>query len=316
MIGETINGYYIDEDGEIGVGGFAEVYVGKNQYGFKKAFKVVRPDKAEHNSDLCKRFRKEISMLMALGECREIVRAENVHQHENTNTTVLEMEYLDGRDFAKYISEVAPQGIKDADLLKKIAIKVLTALDFAHNKDILHLDVKPNNVFFTNAGYVVLLDFGIAKVVGEEAEKIQGVENITMLSDTGESTFRGNPMFASPEQQAGVKLTVASDIYSFGKTLHFLATGTADVNAADVTIEPFASIVDKCTQPKIRNRYTSCKEILEVLNGGYKSTGGGYNPPPPTAKRCGNASCPRKEERYEMNWSYCSWCGTKSLINC
>jgi serine/threonine protein kinase len=345
MIGQTINGYRITE--AIKSGGMATVYKSVNPAGFTKAFKVVRPDRAENNPALYRRFEKEINILRQLSEHPNIVRAENVYTHNHT--TVLEMEYLDGMDLYDYVTKKTTNGIKDREQLSKISRQILESLNFAHNvreytdgkgtvhkiNGILHLDIKPNNIFRTRNGYVKLLDFGIAKVVGEEAEKIQGAENVTLLrTETGESTFKGAPAYASPEQQAGKALDITSDIFSFGKTLHFIATGSEDMDV-DVTVEPFASIVKKCTEQRRKDRYQSCMEIIDAINP--------INPPPlpPTVKcrnpecgkmidasfpscpycraeqkqkKCPNINCPRKEKRYTRGDKYCNYCGT-GLVN-
>ena len=261
MIGQTINGYRITE--EIGKGGMATVYKGVKP-GFAKAFKVVRPDKAENNTALHSRFLKEIEFLRKLGEHPNIVRGENVHVHNNT--TVLEMEYLEGLDFENYIKKQAPSGIQSKEQLKKIAVMILEVLDFAHKNNILHLDIKPNNIFRTKSGFIKLLDFGIAKVVGEKAEIIQGAENVTMTStETGESTFRGAIAYSSPEQQAGTVLGVTSDIFSFGKTLHYIATGSNDMSI-ECTVAPFDAVIEKCTQQNRNKRFQTCKDIIDFVN--------------------------------------------------
>ncbi len=308
MTGQIINGYEITK--KIGTGGFATVYEAVNPAGFKKAFKVVRPDKAEHNSALYHRFLKEIDMLKQLSVHPNIVKAENVHIHNHT--TVLEMEFLDGLDFQEYIKQKAPKGISDISQLKKISKQVLEALDFAHNKEyeytdskgvyhkakgILHLDIKPNNIFRTKDGYLKLLDFGIAKVVGEEAEKIQGTENITMKTETGESTFKGALAYASPEQQAGTTLGITSDIFSFGKTLHFITTGTEDMSI-ECTVAPFDVIIDKCTQQNPKKRFQTCKEIIDYID----------KPQQEEQTECSNLSC---KKLIDANVKFCPHCGTE-----
>jgi len=294
MINETINGYRIIR--EIKSGGMATIYEGEKN-DFKKAFKVVRPDKAENNPALYARFLKEIELLKQLSEHPNIVKAENVHVHDNT--TVLEMEFLDGLDFDDYVKKQAEDGIRDRGQLERISKQILEVLYFAHNKSILHLDIKPSNIFRTKNGYIKLLDFGIAKVVGDQADNIQGSETVTHKTETGESTFRGTLAYSSPEQQAGTSLDATSDIFSFGKTLHYIATGSEDMDIA-TSIEPFAYIINKCTQQRRKDRFQSCTEILDYID----------NPIPPT-KNCINSTC---KKPIDSSVGFCPHCGTNQTV--
>ncbi|MDR0982999.1 MAG: protein kinase [Culturomica sp.] len=307
MIGEIINGYKITE--KIGEGGMATVYKGVhiNSTQFAKAFKVVRPDRAENNPALYTRFLREIELLNRLDGHQNIVRAENVHHHNNT--TVLEMEYLDGLDLQQFIEKKAPNGLSDVSQLKKIAKQILEGLSVAHANGILHLDIKPSNIFRTRYGHLKLLDFGIATVVGEKAENIQGARLVTMKTETGESTFKGTAAFASPEQQAGTTLGVTSDIFSFGKTLHFITTGTNDPSA-ECTVAPFDAIINKCTQDKPRLRFQNCQEILDwIENPPAKTTNildWMENPGPAKTTKC--SGCGKK---IDGSVKFCPHCGTK-----
>ena len=114
--------------------------------------------------------------------------------------------------------------------------------------------------------WVKIIDFGIAKIIGENADIVEGAEMYTTKTETGESTFKGTLAYASPEQQVGGKLTVASDIYSFGKTLHFLLTGTDDPSV-EVTVEPFATIIDKCTEQNPNKRFAGFNQLKLALEG-------------------------------------------------
>jgi len=294
MIKRTINGYYITE--EIKEGGMATVYKGVNQQGFIHAFKVVRPDRAENNPALYTRFLKEIEILRQLREQPNIVNADGVHNINNT--TVLEMEFLDGLDFDDYIKQNMPNGITEKEQLKNISKSVLDALNYAHEKQILHLDIKPSNIFRTSGGYVKLLDFGIAKVVGEEADKIYGSETVTQKTETGESTFKGTVAYSSPEQQAGAPLGVTSDIFSLGKTLHFITTGTDDMSV-ECTIKPFDEIIEKCTQQNPKKRFRSCNEIINFIDT-------------PVIKeiKCINADCGKS---ISVSVKFCPHCGKEQI---
>ena len=216
-----INGYTLQEPPF--KGGMALVYKGVNANGFERAFKFVRPDKAENSPRLCQQFIKEIQLQSKLNH-PNIIRILDAFSHTDDTGkafTVLEMEWLNGLDLERYVKQKAKNGMND-ETVKKVLLQTLDGLEYAHQHNVLHLDIKPSNLFRTFDGYVKIIDFGIARVVGDNAQIIDGAEKLTLVTETGESTFKGTMAYASPEQQVGGKLGFYSDIYSLGKTLHFL----------------------------------------------------------------------------------------------
>ena len=248
-----INGYILQEPPF--KGGMALVYKGVNANGFERAFKFVRPDKAENSPRLCQQFIKEIQLQSKLNH-PNIIRILDAFSHTDDTGkafTVLEMEWLNGLDLERYVKQKAKKGMGD-DAVKKVLLQTLDGLEYAHKHNVLHLDIKPSNLFRTFDGYVKIIDFGIARVVGDNAQIIDGAEKLTLVTETGESTFKGTMAFASPEQQVGGKLGFYSDIYSLGKTLHFLCTGNTDPSV-EINSPLFASIVDKCTIDNPKKRF-------------------------------------------------------------
>jgi len=273
-----INGYTLIEPPY--KGGMALVYKGQKG-GFSRAFKFVRPDKAANTPKLVQQFLKEIRLQTTLDH-PNIIKILDAYPHQQANGTsftVLEMEWLNGLDLQRYIEQKAKTGLDEATI-KKIAFQVLDGLQYAHNHNILHLDIKPSNLFRTLDGYIKIIDFGIARVVGENAAIVDGVEKLTLTTETGESTFKGTLAYASPEQQVGAKLGYTSDIYSFGKVLHFLSTGGTDPSY-EVKSPKLAEIITKCTMQNPKHRYQNCKEIKEAFEESDK----------PKLKKCINPQC-------------------------
>ena len=248
-------------------GGMALVYKGVSEDGtFKRAFKMVRPDKAANNPRLCERFLKEIRVQHSLNH-PNIINILGAYPYTNPagdTMTVLEMEWLDGMDLQRYVKEKFPNGL-DASTVIQIAHKVIDGLEYAHKHNVLHLDVKPSNIFRTNEGYIKIIDFGIAKVIGENPDIVDGAEEYSTKTETGESSFRGTTGYASPEQQVGAKLSFTSDIYSFGKTLHFLCTGSIDPDV-DVDDSLLEKVIKKCTEMRSRDRYQSFGEVRDAFD--------------------------------------------------
>ena len=292
MTAMKINGYTLVEPPF--KGGMALVYKGVNGNGFERAFKFVRPDKAENSPRLCQQFIKEIKLQTQLNH-PNIIRILDAFSHTDDTGkafTVLEMEWLNGLDLERFVQQKAKNGLTD-NSVKKILLQVLDGLEYAHKHNILHLDIKPSNLFRTDAGYIKIIDFGIARVVGDNAKIIEGAQKLTLVTETGESTFKGTMAYASPEQQVGGKLGFYSDIYSLGKTLHFLCTGTTDPSV-EIASPLFASIVERCTIDNPKKRFQSCAELRDALTASYR----------PVQKHCIHCG-----KLISNNVEFCSFCG-------
>lgn len=258
-----INGYKVTDYRQ---GGMAVVYKGMNSNGFMRAFKVVRPDKATNNPALCQKFLKGIQILQQLDH-PNIVRALNAFTYtddENGSTyTVLEMDWLDGIDLEQLVKQQFPNGMTP-DGVRRFAVEVCQAMSYAHSRKILHLDIKPSNLMLTNTGYIKVIDFGIAKIMGENANMVEGGDTISTQTHTGESSFRGTLAYSSPEQFNGSIVTERSDIYSFGCTLNFLLTGTNDPSVR-VKDPHFATIIDRCRQHNPNDRYQTFEDVRKAI---------------------------------------------------
>ena len=289
-----INGYILSDQPL--QGGMALVYKGVKG-NFTRAFKIVRPDKAENNARLVEKFAREINTLQVLDH-PNIVKILDAYPYvvDGKHVTVLEMEWLKGRDLQRYIEDSYPNGLNTNEV-KEIALQVLKGLKYAHEQNILHLDIKPSNLFKQTNGTVKIIDFGIAKVVGENAEIVDGCERLTLTTETG-STFKGTSAYASPEQWVGGRLNYTSDIFSFGKTLHFLCTGSNDP-ATEVRDNTLETVITKCTEQNPKHRYQNCQEIIKALEN--------VAPPPPETVKCVNPDC---RKQIAKGTKYCPHCGT------
>ncbi len=134
----------------------------------------------------------------------------------------LVMEYVEGQPIDAYSRQ---HRLSVADRLT-LMVTVCEAVQLAHQNLVLHRDLKPDNVFVDHHGLVKLLDFGIAKLLGNA----QGAHD-SPVTQRGERWL--TPGYASPEQRAGDELTTASDVYSLGMLLHRLLTGKLVATDAD-----------------------------------------------------------------------------------
>jgi serine/threonine protein kinase len=157
-------------------------------------------------------FKRELKALMHLDH-PSIVRLVD-HGGFDAGTPYFVMEFLRGRDLQALVEK---QGALPEVVLIAVAAKLLSALAAAHAADVIHRDVKPANMFLCDDGRVVLIDFGLARATTADAGPT--------LAQSLNTKLIGTPQFYSPEQLEGVALSPASDLFSLGASLYFLASG-------------------------------------------------------------------------------------------
>jgi len=149
----------------------------------------------------------------------------------------LVLEYVEGQQ----IDEYCDQRKLDVEARVRLFLDVASAVAHAHANLIVHRDIKPSNVLVRSDGQVKLLDFGIAKLLAEDANP-----SATLITIEGRGAM--TPQFAAPEQVTGGAITTATDVYGLGVLLYLLLTGqhpagqklhsTADLVKAIVDTEP------------------------------------------------------------------------------
>ena len=194
---------------EIGRGGMGAVYLGERADGeMSKQVAVKLVQKGWDQSVVAGRFLRERQILAGL-EHSNIARLLDGGRLAD-GTPYMVMEFVDGVPIDEYVRD---RGVKEK---LTIFLKVCDAVDYAHRKLVVHRDIKPGNILVTAAGEPKLLDFGIGKMLGENAAK-------TAMTRTG--VLLMTPDYASPEQIRGEPASAQSDLYALGVTLHELLTG-------------------------------------------------------------------------------------------
>ena len=199
----------------IGEGGMAIVYLAKDlRTGHDVAIKFLRPEFKE-NPEFLSRFQREATAASKMSH-HNIVNLLDVGGESDNPYIVIE--YVDGKTLKDIIRD---RKQLPEDVAAQIAIRILSALQHAHQAGIIHRDIKPQNILVNQQGYIKVSDFGIARMVGA---------NTATISDANNSVM-GSVHYFSPEQARGETATVLSDLYSVGVVLYEMLTGTVPFEA-------------------------------------------------------------------------------------
>ncbi len=228
MIGRVFNNrYQITE--RIGIGGMAEVYRAQdNVLGRLVAVKVMLPQYAADPS-FTQRFKQEAAAAANL-QSPYIVNVYDWGHDEGTYYIV--MEFVRGSDLKTAINE---RGAINQRKVAEIGSQVCQALSVAHGLDIIHRDIKPQNIMVQPDGNVKVMDFGIARA--KNSVKTQT------------SSVLGTAHYISPEQAQGKDLTATSDIYSLGIVLYESATGRLPFDGPDAVSVAMKQVNDLPAPP-------------------------------------------------------------------
>ena len=197
---------------ELGHGGMASVWLAERAdaaHGREVALKL--PHLGPRARVIAERFVRERQILSALTHPHV---ASVLDAGADGAQPWLAMEYVDGRT----ITDFAARRQLDIRARLRLFLQVLQAVQHAHAQLVIHRDIKPSNVLVDTEGQVKLLDFGVAKLLGDD-----GASHETELTQLGGRAM--TPQYASPEQVAGQALGTASDVYSLGVLLYELLTG-------------------------------------------------------------------------------------------
>lgn len=186
--------------------------------------------------------------------------------HRSADLLYFETEYVTGKNLRTKKQERSATRFSE-NIIRWLAIEILDALEYAHNINVLHRDIRPQNIVLTPDGQVKLIDFGISEIMRQAVAKISTAPPSSSI------------LYMSPEQLLGQRLTIASDIYAFGATLYDLAAGQPPFMQGDVyrhilnsTPDPIQNIsgalnniILKCLQKNQSARYQEAGEIKDDI---------------------------------------------------
>lgn len=251
---------------KIGIGGMATVYRGSDTVlGRTVAIKTMLPQYA-HDSSFAARFKQEAQAAAAL-QSPYIVGIFDWGQDGDTYYIV--MEYLKGTDLK---TGLRTHGALDSRKVAQIGSQICQALSVAHRHDIIHRDIKPQNIMVQPDGNIKVMDFGIARAKNSHI--------------TTDNSVLGTAHYVSPEQTQGKTLGPTSDIYSLGIVMYEAATGQVPFKGDDAIsvalkqvkemprppheINPNVSptleaIILKCLEKNPANRFQSAESLRRAL---------------------------------------------------
>ncbi len=267
--GSSISGYKIL--GKLGAGAMATVYKAK-QISLDRIVAIKKlPKKFSSNPQFIERFFAEGRAAAQLNH-PNIVQAFDVGNEGDLYYFV--MEYVEGRSVHDDI--VTHKRYKEGEAID-IAIQVAEALEHAHNRGLIHRDVKPKNIMITKEGVVKLADMGLARAMSD----VEAAE-----AEAGRAF--GTPYYISPEQIRGEKdIGPPADIYSLGVTLYHMVTGSVPFEGKNPSsvmhkhlkselvppdhVNPklsagISEVIEMMMAKRVRDRYQNCGDLLIDLH--------------------------------------------------
>ncbi|MBQ7124126.1 MAG: Stk1 family PASTA domain-containing Ser/Thr kinase [Oscillospiraceae bacterium] len=232
-IGKKLDGRYEIKE-IIGVGGMANVYKAYDSIDDRAvAVKILR-DEHMQNDELLRRFRNESKAIAVLSH-PNIVKVYDVSFNEDIQYIV--MEHIDGITLKEYIEQQKVLRWKEA---VHFAVQILRALQHAHDKGIVHRDIKPQNIMLLEDGTIKVADFGIARFARASQHTVT-------------DKAIGSVHYISPEQAKGEITDEKSDIYSVGVMLYEMTTGTLPFDADSPVSVALKQIQSQAKRPRAIN---------------------------------------------------------------
>lgn len=249
---------------EIGRGGMGVVYKAKDRVLNRiVAYKVLPPTMKE-DAAAVDNFYKEARAAAALTHPNIVT----IHDFgvDKKGQYFITMEFIEGETIKaklKRTSRLPPKYVVE------VTKEVCKGLHFAHSRNILHRDIKSANIMITKAGYVKIMDFGLAKIIHDAM--------------SAHTVIGGTPHYMSPEQILGEPLDARTDLYSLGITMYEMLTGRVPFTKGDIgyhhvhtpppslssvlpSIHPeLEKIVMKCIAKKREERFQTAVELFEAL---------------------------------------------------
>ncbi|HUR97197.1 MAG TPA: serine/threonine-protein kinase, partial [Pyrinomonadaceae bacterium] len=268
--GERVSHYEII--GLLGKGGMGEVYLACDRILNRNIALKFLPFDYTQDATRLQRFQREAQAVSTLNHPNIIT----IHELGSVgDQQYIATEFVGGETLHELISRRM-----SVDEVLEISIQIAGALAAAHEAGIIHRDIKPENVMVRHDGYVKVLDFGLAKLIGEF--ELRSETGFGERVDLSSGLLMGTLRYMSPEQVNGDQVDARSDIFSLGSVIYEMITGLPafdDKNPANLgqsilkdhpalsdLPEELRAIVAKMLSKDKRNRYANAVELARDLN--------------------------------------------------
>jgi serine/threonine protein kinase len=256
----------------LGKGGMGEVWLAHQVSLDRKAAVKLLAKHLADKPDFVKRFYRE-ARAMAKIDHPQAVRVYAVDEADGVHFVAMEL--IDGKSLQDWLDKLGKLSVGDA---LHVTLRCAEALAHAHSMQMIHRDIKPDNIMITSKGVVKVADFGLAKALDDEE-----------MSMTQSGTGLGTPYYMAPEQARNAKhVDGRCDIYALGATLYHLLTGALPFKADSLieliklkdtgkfpparktspeVPERLDLILDKMLAPNPDQRFKDFHEVIRLLNG-------------------------------------------------
>jgi serine/threonine protein kinase len=260
-------GFLIDERYEVkeklGQGGYGAVYrVFDKKISIDKALKLI-PYSVAEDREAYESLKSEAKTMIKLNH-PNIARVYDFHEED---IKFIDMEFIDGKSVLDLKLDSPEKKLSEKEV-KKLALQIAEGIAYAHNKNVIHKDIKPQNIIVTKENTIKILDFGIAETLRSSISRINNIATTGTLP------------YMPPEQILGENISIESDIYSFGITLYELLSGYPPFYRGDITyqvlnkkpkdiegISPqMNAFVQKSIEKKQEDRFKSFDIVISILN--------------------------------------------------
>jgi serine/threonine protein kinase/Tol biopolymer transport system component len=265
MTGRRLGGYHLEA--LLGAGGMGEVYRAHDARLERAVAVKILPPAFTSDPDRLARFAREARILAAVNH-PNICAIHSLEEVDGMQLLVLEL--VDGDTLAVRIRQRAASAPRSPGLpmahVLTMTRQIAEALEAAHDKGIVHRDLKPANIAITREGAVKVLDFGLAKVVGDERPDSDLSGASLTVGGLGPGAVLGTAAYMSPEQARGLTLDKRTDIWALGCVLYEMLSGqpafagatASDTIARILEREPNWTAIPPATPASIRRLLARC----------------------------------------------------------
>ena len=272
IIGRCLGQYKITS--KLGEGGLDVVYRGEDQKLERPvAIKIIKPSD-ERSVEWIERFNNECKAFARLGSDSRFVQVYHTDELADGRPYIV-MEYVDGKPLSSYIGEATPPNLEEMNWRLGKFREILEAVKYAHEKGVVHRNLKPNSIMISSTGSVKIISFCVALLDGDHQHY----------------PVCYTPYYAPPEQMNGEETDNRTDIYSLGVILYELLTGVLAedyLNAVSVgqllsdsvekiherfkrTIpDALFEVIKHCLKRKPYDRFQSVQDLLTAFNDACK----------------------------------------------